>query len=336
MTRSTRSTLTILLTLAGVGAHAEINPIPKQSGFSGFGQLGVSYSEVNSNILVGPEKSESQRLYSLNSQAASSGSRITPNLDLRYTFAESRTQLFLGNVIQDALMLDFTQQFGVRREMGDKGIGSVAFVFSGIPGQVWEDPYQTGRNRDDTDRSSSGVRLGWDGIWGSPFSATYTYRNIEIDDEHSGESISWLTNAERAELDRNGKSQELGLTYNWRLENGSQLTPGLNYSRHKADGEAASYERFGGQLTYALQTRKFTLVSNMLLNRVEYDGVNPVFDQTVEADEWGLNATFMWHQLMGVEKLSGLVSASYGESDANVDFFDTDLTSISTGLLYRF
>ena len=336
MTRSTRSTLTILLTLAGVGAHAEINPIPKQSGFSGFGQLGVSYSEVNSNTLVGPEKSESQRLYSLNSQATSSGSRITPNLDLRYTFAESRTQLFLGNVIQDALMLDFTQQFGVRREMGDKGIGSVAFVFSGIPGQVWEDPYQTDRNREDTDRSSSGVRLGWDGIWGSPFSATYTYRTIEIDDEHSGDSISWLTNAERAELDRNGKIQDLSLTYNWRLENGSQLTPGLNYSRYEADGAAASYDRFGGQLTYALLTPKYSLITNMLMNRVEYDDVNPVFGQTVEADEWGLNATFMWHQLLDVDQLSGLVSASYGESDANVGFFDTDLSQVSAGLLYRF
>ncbi len=336
MNRATRSTLTILLTLAGSSAHAELNPIPKESGFSGFGQLGATYSEVNSNTLIGPEKSESQRLDSLNSQASSTGSRADLNLDLRYTFAESRTQLFLGNVIQDALMLDFTQQLGVRREMGNKGIGSVAFVFSGIPGQVWEDPYQTSRNREDTDRSSSGFRLGWDGIWGSPFSATYTYRNIEIDDEHSGDSISWLTNAERAELDRNGKSQDLNLTYNWRLENGSLLSPGLNFTRNDADGEAASYDRFGGQLTYSVLQPKYSLITNILVNRVEYDGVNPVFGQTVEADEWGLNATFMWHQLMGVDKLSAVVSASYGESDANVDFFDTDLSRISTGLLYRF
>src|SRR5574344_651990 len=160
MNRSTHSALTLLLTLAGVSAHAEINPIPKQSGFSGFGQLGASYGEVNSNILVGPEKSESQRLNSLDAQASSSGSRPDLNLDLRYTFAESRTQLFLGNVIQDALMLDFTQQFGVRREMGDKGIGSVAYVFSGIPGEVWRDPYQMGSDRDDTDRRSEERRVG--------------------------------------------------------------------------------------------------------------------------------------------------------------------------------
>lgn len=336
MNRSTQSALTLLFTLLGVSAHAEINPIPKQSGFSGFGQLGATYSEVNSNILVGSQKDESQRIDSLDSQASSSGSRITPNLDLRYTFAESRTQLFLGNVIQDALMLDFTQQFGVRQEMGNKGIGSVAYVFSGIPGEVWRDPYQTGSDRDDTDRTSSGLRLGWDGIWGSPVSATYTYRSIEIDKEHSGESITWLTDAERAELDRNGDSHELGLTYNWRLENGSQLTPGLTYRRYAADGEAASYDRFGGQLTYALLQRKYSLITNMLVNRVEYDGVNPVFGRTVEADEWALNATFMWHQLLDVDQLSGLVSASYGESDANVGFFDTDLSQVSAGLLYRF
>ena len=45
MNRLTQSALTLLLTLAGVSAHAEINPIPKQSGFSGFGQLGASYGE---------------------------------------------------------------------------------------------------------------------------------------------------------------------------------------------------------------------------------------------------------------------------------------------------
>nr|MBP8218916.1 DUF2860 family protein [Aeromonas sp.] len=51
---------------------------------------------------------------------------------------------------------------------------------------------------------------------------------------------------------------------------------------------------------------------------------------------WALNATFMWHQLLDVDQLSGLVSASYGESDANVGFFDTDLSQVSAGLLYRF
>ena len=37
-----------------------------------------------------------------------------------------------------------------------------------------------------------------------------------------------------------------------------------------------------------------------------------------------------------IDKLSALFSASYGESDANVDFFDSDLTRVSAGLLYKF
>jgi hypothetical protein len=128
MNRSTQSALTLLFTLLGVSAHAEINPIPKQSGFSGFGQLGATYSEVNSNILVGSPKGESQRIDSLDSQASSSGSRITPNLDLRYTFAESRTQLFLGERDPGCPDARLHPQFGVRQEMGNKGIGSVAYV----------------------------------------------------------------------------------------------------------------------------------------------------------------------------------------------------------------
>ena len=45
------------LGLCGVATlcQAGINPIPKESGFSGYGSLSASYSRLNSNVVVGGE-----------------------------------------------------------------------------------------------------------------------------------------------------------------------------------------------------------------------------------------------------------------------------------------
>lgn len=327
--------LAVSLGLLSQAAMAEMAPIPQQSGFSGFGLLGGSYSNVNSNVVVGPKEESSRRLDSLSSHTGSDGGKADINLDLRYTFADTRTQLFLGNLIQDAVRLDFTQQFGVRQQIGNKGIISGAFVFSGIPGEAWEDPYAVGTERQTTDRKSNGMRLGWDGIWGSQFSANYTVRKIEIEDERSGASLS-LSPAEQALLDRNGNMQSIDLAYNLVGPQGSVLSPMISYSRNDADGKASSYDRTAFQLTYALQQAQYSLVTNFFAGQVEYDAVNPVFGRTVKADEWGVNANLFWHNLWSVKPLSAVFSASYGNSDANVDFFDTELSRISAGLMYRF
>lgn len=327
--------LAVSLALLSQAAMAEMAPIPQQSGFSGFGLLGGSYGKVNSNVVVGPDEDSNRHLGSLSNQTSSSGSRADINLDLRYTFADSRTQLFLGNLIQDAVRLDFTQQFGVRHQVANKGIVSAAYVFSGIPGEVWADPYQVDGDRQTTDRKSNGVRLGWDGIWGSQFSTNYTVRTIDIEDERSGSSSS-LTPAQRELLDRNGKMQSIDLAYNLVGPEGSVLSPMISYTRNDADGKAASYDRTALQLTYALRQLKYSLVANMAFGQLEYDEVNPVFGRTVKADEWGVNANFFWHQLWNVKPLSAVFSASYLNSDANVDFFDTDVSRISAGLMYSF
>ena len=316
--------------------QAGVNPIPKESGFSGYGALSGSYSKVNSNTLVGSEEEESRYIGSFNDQATSSGYKIAPDIDLRYTMAESRTQLYLGTLIQDAVMFDFTQQFGVRKEFGDKGIGSIAYVFSAVPTQVWADPYLTGQNREKTDRESSGMRLGWDSIWGSNVDLTYTYRDIQVDDERSGSGVAGLSETQQAMLRRSGRSDAFDLSYNWMGKPGNILTPTLSYRRMDADGDAMSYKRTSAQLTYALLQTKYSLVSNFLVAKVDYDEANPLFGREADADEWGVNVNFFWHRLWNVDQLSALFSVAYGESDSKVNFFDTDLNRASVGLLYKF
>ena len=70
--------------------------------------------------------------------------------------------------------------------------------------------------------------------------------------------------------------------------------------------------------------------------KVDYDEANPVFGKATDADEWGVNVNFFWNKLWNVEQLSAIFSVAYGESDSDVNFYDTDLTNASVGLLYKF
>ncbi|WP_234919136.1 DUF2860 family protein, partial [Aeromonas veronii] len=177
-------------TLLGLGllvansAYADLGTIPKESGWSGFLLGGVSVINYESNFYSGDD--ENRRLSGLGSAESSSAVAPLLNADIRYTFADTRTQVFLGNLIQDAIRFDFTQQLGIRQEMSDKGIVAGSVVFNAMPTEQWSDPFAVGVDRQSTDIKSKGVRFAWDSIWGSNFNGSLTTRNIEVDEERSG------------------------------------------------------------------------------------------------------------------------------------------------------
>ena len=57
------------------------------------------------------------------------------------------------------MRFDFTQQLGLRQEMGDKGIVATSLVFNLMPVEVWSDPFATGVDRSATDLTSKGCAL---------------------------------------------------------------------------------------------------------------------------------------------------------------------------------
>ena len=106
--------------LAANSAYADLGAIPKQSGWSGFLLGGINVIDYQSNFYSGND--DHSTIAGLNGPQSSSTVAPLLNADIRYTFADTRTQLFLGNLIQDAIRFDFTQQLGLRQELGDKGI----------------------------------------------------------------------------------------------------------------------------------------------------------------------------------------------------------------------
>lgn len=134
--------------------HTPIWEIPKQSGWSGFLLGGVNAVSYKSNFYAGDDSNS--RINDLGSPDSESGLTPLINADIRYTFADTRTQVFLGNLIQDAIRFDFTQQLGLRQEMGDKGIVATSLVFNAMPVELWSDPFATNVDRSSTDVKSKG------------------------------------------------------------------------------------------------------------------------------------------------------------------------------------
>ncbi|MCP3869355.1 MAG: DUF2860 domain-containing protein, partial [Gammaproteobacteria bacterium] len=199
--------LMIFMLLYGANLATALEPIPKESGFSGFIRPGVGAMRYKTNMVasfLGYDLSkETNDSLSDSPDAESTGIALVP-FSLQYTFASTRTQLFLGTDLTDLIRFDYTQQVGIKQGIGKLGILQGGFLFSGIPAKVWKDPYLVGQDRDDTKRKSNGGRLTWDRILGSKLQLRYTYRKIDIDSEKSGDSIPSLTDSGRDRLDRNG------------------------------------------------------------------------------------------------------------------------------------
>ena len=318
-----------------------IQPIPKESGFSGFMNIGGVYLDVKSNMIAGNSlgdigKSVIDSIY----DSPDSETDFLPmfNCEFRYTFADTRTQIYAGNALEDFLRFDFTGRAGVRQEMADSSVVGASFVFTAIPAEVWEDPYMENRSRKETDRSSQGLALTWGNILDGNLDLRYTWRKIEIDDERSGTLGGLgLTPAQRALLDREGNHHRVELLYKWDFGDKQYLVPSLEYHKFDLDGDAMANDRYGVQLTYGYNGDQFSLVANGSYLYADYDTTNPIYNKGREDDIYGGSLTGFWHRPFGMPKGWSLVASVLGyKTDANIDFYETDVVGTSLSVFYRF
>ena len=166
----------VSLSIAALSAIASpaalaIEPIPETPGWRGFVVVGGGYVDLKSNTVAGNNLIDiGQPVIDSVTQRPRSDDTFHPVVtgEINYTFSGG-WQAFFGTSLEDAVTLDGVTQLGARKDLGSAGILQGGFLFSGIPTQVWEDPYAEGVRREETDRDSTGVRLEWDRILGSAF-----------------------------------------------------------------------------------------------------------------------------------------------------------------------
>jgi hypothetical protein len=330
--------LLALLALLAAPLAGAIEPIPSQPGFSGFVLPTVGYLDLRSNSVAGNSFIEVSRdtIDSIFERPGSESDLYGALAgELRYTFEGGRTQLYIGTSLEDLLTLDLAQSFGVRHDVGSAGIVEAGVLYSGIPSEVWEDPYVEGEPRVETDRNVAGLRVRWDRIAGTGLEVDVAWRDIDIDTERSGEWLD-LPEAERDLLRRDADRLTLGVQ--WRARPAPQvvLSPEVRYSSQDAEGAAKSFDAWTLQLSGAWLSQPLSIVGNLAWSTQNYDAVNPIYGRRQNSEGFLVNVTGLYRLPVASGRWAAVLAVSYGEETSDIDFHDAEVFAVTVGVQYRF
>lgn len=327
----------LILTLMVIGNAQAVQPIPDQTGFSGFVSLGLSAVSVESNFLaeVASQDLGDDNISDLDSPDSESLALPLAAFELSYTW-DGETQLFVGNLLEDYLRFDFSTRIGVRQNLGKAGRGSVSLLASPIAVKVWENPYETGTDRDSTDRDATGIRLAWDNIMQTGLEIRVSTREIDIDDEESGTGLG-LTAAQINSLDRDGDLNTINIRYLFVDSNTTQFVAGINATDADLDGDAMSYDSTSVELNWVYTPDKdLKVVTNLLVGVRDYDEDHPVFGEKADTDFAALSVNGFFPGLWGFKDWIPNAVLVVGDESSDIDFFDSNVAIIGFGFLTRF
>jgi hypothetical protein len=337
-----RRSLLAILSLGTVPAALAIEPIPTTPGWRGFVVVGGGYADLKSNTVAGNNLIDiGQPVIDSVSQRPRSDDTFHPVVtgEINYTF-DGGWQAFFGTSLEDAVTLDGVTQLGARKDLGGNGILQGGFLFSGIPTQVWEDPYAEGVRREETDRDSAGLRLEWDRILGSAFDVTLSYRDISIDTERSGQGVTSVACDAACQdlLRRDGDQYSFDVSYLYRLGEGRRhlVRPLVRYTTDDRDGASMSSDGYRLQLSYVFLGQGYTVASNLAYGSSSFDARNPIFGARTDTDGIVLDSTLFYRLPIESGRWQAVGSVLWGEGDSDVAFHDTEIFMISAGVMYRF
>ncbi len=306
--------------------------LAKQQGFSGEIALIAGYVQQTSNL-----NSEGEKVNTgdLNRQAESESSGlIAPLGNLQYTFGEDLDkQFFIGTSREDIAVGDIAFEIGYSQGFDSGMVMSFSYLPSVMTGETWQDPYLLDTKKKETDVSGNAVRFQIEAIAGSNFSAELAYGTTEVDDEQSG---STLTSSDQKLLERNGSSIYLKSAYKYAINQTNILIPSVTYISHSADGEAMSFNSYGGDLTYFKVIGKQSIALSVAYSHSSYDASNPVFNETREDNAYSAFIAYERGLGFGLDNCSFISLAGYSQSVSNIEFYDEEGFIASVGVKYNF
>ncbi len=315
-------------------------PLPKDSGFSGYIELLGAYISSNSQFNTDNKNETTDSL-------DKSGKRVDnvkplPLGLIAYTFAELRTQLFLGVLPETVVQGQFQVEAGVRHDLLDgTSLRASAIPITPFEKETWEDPFVVGQNRKETDITSYGFKLSAENILASGIGLKYRWVQQKIDNEKSGtflisQPVSPLTPEDLDDLERDSKSHRFSAEYSFELMPRMNLKPILRYTREDAEGSANSFHAFTTHLSFSYSADKWQAFVNGIVKREWYDDTHPVFDKTRRDFNLGMFAIIAYKdpfKLEGfrIDWLNGIF-----RSNSNIDFYESTNYLTALGIAYNF
>ena len=324
--------------------HAAIQEIPVENGWGGWVIFGVGYSDIKSNTVAGNKWIDIGN-ENVSSLTASPESDDTAHAaftgQVKYTFGD-QWQAFLGSNLIDRITLDFTQQLGIRKQTDGGQKFSAGLLFSALPTEVWEDPYQTSDvgPRSKTDRDSTGIRLEWDQIFGSGANVSLDFRDIDVDKDRIGQNVT-DPNVNTCDitcqglLNRDGDFLRLEAAWTFKLSSRHRLRPTIRWFDNDRDGDAQDRNGYAALVTWSLLGENFTLATTGAYSDTDYDNPNPIYGIDQDSDGFAVDVS-LFYKLSRDGRWQAYGSVNYGESDSDIDFHDNELLGITLGAYYAF
>jgi len=325
-------------------------PISKDDGFSGFIAIGVSSMKYESNMYAGTNFDDEMTDKNINtvndSPSKESSTQPSFNFNVKYTFAESQTEVYIGTLLEDVVTFDSTAIFGLRKNFNGYGILSAGILGSIVPSKTWEDPYNTSSNRKSTDMTSAGISVKWEGIMESNFDVELRQRTFDIDGgdksglntPYSGAYAHGLSDLElNSQLDREGDLSQLITAYRFNIGERNFLRAAIRLSDYDLDGKAMQHTRAAIKLDHAYMGEKWSFITVLAVSKDSYDSKNPLYNKKADADNMGAALTIMYNNPLNISKdLSLTATAAFYDTDSDIDFYDSSVSMINLGVLYKF
>lgn len=289
----------------------------------------------------------SKNINSINNNPKSGTStQPTFNFNVKYTFAEAKAEVYIGTLLEDVLTFDSTAILGIRKDFTNVGILSAGLLSSVMPTRTWSDPYATNGYRQVKDMSSKGMFLKWEGVMESNFNVELRSRKFKIDggdksglgSPYIGELTNYLNPYQlNNTLNREGDLLQLITAYRFNLDQKNLFKVALRLSDYDLDGSAMKYKRVGLKLDYAYIGRKWDFITVLGLYKDLYDNNNPLYNKKADANNLGLAFTALYKNPFDISKdLSLTTSIGFYDSNSDIDFYDSRITMLNLGILYKF
>ncbi|SCX76666.1 DUF2860 family protein [Desulfoluna spongiiphila] len=287
---------------------------------------------------------DNERIDSLD-QSASSETEVIPIVlwNLGYTFDNLKTSLYAGTPTSNIVKGTYFLEIGASHRLDNGTTLSLSWIpeLPLIDDEVWKDPFLTGVDREETDRTSQGFQAKAEDIFGSPFFVSYAFAVNDIDEEESGQGYTDgdgnpLTDEELLSLRRSSEVHFVETGFRLPVSRSIILGATLDALHNEADGKAHRFDQLGGKVSMIFRHPVFQAFSTVSYHRADFDGTHPVFDKKREdrlySASLGIEAPLPFDRL----DLAFSMLVRYGRTDSNIDFYEGDTIMGGMGVSYRF
>ncbi|WP_300672474.1 DUF2860 family protein [Desulfoluna sp.] len=334
----------IILLLALVTPEADAAS-PRDKAEPGFqSDIKVMAGVIHLTKPVNAVSDENKLITSLDT-SSSSETEFIPIIiwNLNYTFDNRKTALFAGTPNSNIVEGTYFLEVGARHQL-DNG---TALSLSWIPelplldDEVWKDPFLTGKEREETDRTSQGFQFKAESLLGSPFFLTYAFGTSDIEDEESGQAYTHetstpLSHSDLQALKRSGDAHLIETGLRIPVSQSIILGTTLDLLCNEAEGKAHRFNKVGGKVSVIVRHPICQAFSTLSFHQADYDGTHPVFGKKREDRSYsaslGIEAPLRW----GRDNLSFSMLIRVSRTDSNLDFYEGETAMAGMGVTYRF